>query len=114
MKATPSNPIKYLFSLFMLTLALSLSNTALADSSKLTGHWIGGKINITIKADHTYQYKILKIINVSGDWTATNSQLVLNYTTFGSKKKKTASYHFKGKDLILKMKGKKAVTLKKQ
>lgn len=95
-------------------LAISLTQTVLANSSKLVGHWVGGGLNITIKANHTYKYKMLKIISVGGNWSANKNTLTLNYSSFGKKKKKVATYHFKGKNLVLRMKGKKAVTLKKQ
>jgi len=104
------------FSRFLLifVLALSLTQTALADTSSLVGHWIGGGININLKANHSFKYKMLKVVSVGGNWSVNKSTLTLNYKSFGKKKKKVATYHFKGKNLILRMKGKKAVTLKKQ
>jgi len=98
----------------MFILMFSLTNVAIAGKSKLVGHWIGGSLNITIKANQTYKFKILKIISVKGQWTANKNTLTLNYSSFGKKKKKVATYHFKGKDLVLRMTGKKAVILKKQ
>lgn len=105
-----SRPIRLFLTL---VLAISLTQTVLADSSKLVGHWIGGGMNINIKANHTYKYKMLKIISVGGNWSANKNSLTLNYSSFGKKKKKVARYHFKGKNLVLHMQGKKAVTLKK-
>ena len=98
----------------MLVLSLSLNQTAIAGTSNIVGHWIGGGININLKANHTFKYKMLKVISVGGNWSANKSTLTLNYKSFGKKKKKVATYHFKGKNLVLRMQGKKAVTLKKQ
>ena len=89
------------------------NNTALADDSKLVGHWKGGKISLNLKANHTYTYKV-KVLTFHGKWSASKSAITLHYSLLGIKKKKVSSYHFKGNDLVLKQKGKGSITLKKQ
>lgn len=107
-----NNKFSQLF--LILILSLSLNQAALADTSNIVGHWIGGGIDINLKANNTFKYKMLKVISVGGNWSANKGTLTLNYKSLGKKKKKVATYRFKGKNLVLRMAGKKAVTLKKQ
>ncbi len=99
----------FIASLIML---FCLNAAAIADNNKLVGNWKSAKINIHLKANHTYTYK-MKALNFSGKWSATGSKLTMNYSLLGFKKKRTSIYSFKGKDLVL-SNNKGNITLKKQ
>ncbi len=106
---------KPLFSLAFIFL-FSFTSAAFAGDAKLFGHWKGGGIDINLKSNHTFTYKvkIVKTFNFSGKWSASKNRIVMTYKVAGIKQKKTASYRFKGKKLLLKMKGKGEATLTKQ
>lgn len=101
---------KLLLGLFLVG---GLLTTALADDTKLIGHWKGGSIDLNLKADHSYSYKV-KVFNFNGNWSAANNVLLLNYSIAGIKRQKTAKYHFQGDDLVMQQGGKGNVILKKQ
>ncbi len=104
-----------LFRKLVLILLLSFASNAFAGDAKLFGHWKGGGIDINLKSNHTFTYKvkIVKTFNFTGNWTASNNRIVMTYKVAGIKQKKTATYRFKGKHLLLKMKGKGEATLSK-
>jgi len=99
-------------SIFLLAFTL-FTNPAFASDKKLVGHWKGGKVDLNLKSNHRYTYK-LKIFNFKGTWSTTGNKLIMKYTLAGFKKSKTAKFRFDGKDLILTMPGKAAVRLKKK
>ncbi len=109
------NFFKPLISLSLILL-LSFSTSAFAGDGKLFGHWVGGGVDINLKANHTFTYKvkIVKTFSFTGKWSASKNRITMNYKVAGIKQKKTASYRFKGKNLLLKLKGKGEATLKKQ
>ena len=107
--------IKYLSLLLLITLSLG-GTTAIAGDNKLIGHWIGGGIDLNLKSNHRFDYKvkIVKTFHFTGKWASTKNKIIMSYKIAGIKRKKVATYRFKGKNLILKMKGKKEVSLRKQ
>ncbi len=99
-----------------LFLFLSFTTSAFAGGGKLVGHWKGGGIDINLKSNHTFTYKvkIVKTFNFTGTWSSSKNRLIMKYKVAGIKQKKVASYRFKGKKLLLTMKGKGEATLTKQ
>jgi len=99
-----------------LILLLSFTSPAFAGDGKLFGHWKGGGIDINLKSNHTFSYKvkIVKMFNFTGTWSTKNNKIIMRYKVAGIKQKKVASYRFKGKKLLLTLKGKGEATLKKQ
>jgi len=103
-----------LLSFFITSLIIffSLHTSAVADNNKLVGNWKSAKVSINLRANHTYSYK-MKALSFSGKWSVTGNKLTMNYSLLGFKKKRTSTYSFKGKDLILSS-SKGNITLKKQ
>jgi hypothetical protein len=96
--------------LLLTTLLVSFtlfSSTAFAQNP-LIGYWSNDKIKLHLKTNNQYIYsvKILGITkNFTGNWSAKDNKLTLNYTLLG-KHKKTATYSFSKGKLLLTQKGK--------
>jgi len=87
------------FNKWLLAVGLTLAATSAmsADKSQLYGNWkgvSGSAIKIHFKKDMKYVYQY-KMLTFSGKWSVSGSNLTLNYTVLGSKKKKYASFSLK-------------------
>lgn len=99
--------------LFAVLLLLFTSHNALyASDTALKGLWKGEKIQLHLKADKTYNYKI-NVLSFAGKWSTNNNVLTLSYSILGVKKDKTAKYSFDNNDLLLEQDGKKSIRLVK-
>ena len=108
--------MKYINISVVLFALLITSGSAFADNSKLYGNWksISHPIKIHLMKNMRFVYSY-KMLSFSGTWkTSNNNEITLNYSVFGSKRSKTATYSVNRGFLTLRSNEHENVTLKKR